>query len=256
MVPLLPPEIMDHIISFVRSPGALFNCASVCHSWLSASRHNLLRAVTLYVGTKKCELFQQIFHDHTTRSWLRSTSYLELSGFLGTRPAMRFGLCAFVPRFAGQLPNLSVLVLSFLTWESQRLLYTALSTFSSVRKLCLSQVGFHTFSAFCRVLVALPALEHLESNVVVCGDETDSPIGGYTSRLQLRHLAIGHGAYISRPLRDFLLMSPTKSSLCAIRELSVFSALTDDFYQSFSAVLTSLEVYWDSEHLIPIIYFH
>ena len=166
MVPHLPGEIIDIIISHVEDASSLCSCSLVCHTWVAASRHRLFGDAHIVSPSQYDILVNRVLRSEPMYPWLSSMHTLELDCEDGRWFKKRVGgpRYRFFHEFAGHLPNLQLLSLVGLDWAKSPLhasTSSMVSQFPSLVELRLENCTLQSFDMFRRILVAIPALTTL-----------------------------------------------------------------------------------------------
>ena len=165
--PILPPELIDYILSFLRKDSrTLCACACVCKDWLPISRAHLFASITFKTPHVYTAFVEQVtgslcMHKHLEH--VRGMAIVSPDGFVNQYLADKF-----LRDMHGNLPNLCVLRISRVDWghlvtsDTYRLLDAgAPSPFPRLTKLAITRAVFPSESVLTRLIVSLPSLTNL-----------------------------------------------------------------------------------------------
>ncbi|KAI0737548.1 hypothetical protein C8Q80DRAFT_1125319 [Daedaleopsis nitida] len=221
--PVLPPESIDHIISFVevkfslQGTETILNCALVSQSWVPASRLRLFQRIQLR-GPRQYNLF----NTNIVRSALMQPWLTHIRSITVDNCARRFPL----PDLANRLPNLRFLYIIGADWIRTPLHPRVWGTFSSLsvlHTLALNACRLPSFAALCRLLTVLPHLRDLHISAVTCpalrhplmfAHQRSRPA---LSGLSMFMMSSGDPDNVADTLLDWLARTPTRRSLKALK---------------------------------------
>ncbi|OBZ73917.1 hypothetical protein A0H81_06415 [Grifola frondosa] len=168
MSPAFPPEITDHIISFVwPAKQALCCCALTCRAWLPASRYYLFNSLRIDKRSSFDSLVHLVLHQ------LHMRPYFDFVRDLHIWEDKRSPLAHLILHlFAAHLHNLETLHFALVNWKVVPLhpsFFTLVPRLTGVTKLALRGCNFSSFREFQRLVCALPRLD----NLVLCNVEWD-----------------------------------------------------------------------------------
>ncbi|RPD56785.1 hypothetical protein L226DRAFT_574135 [Lentinus tigrinus ALCF2SS1-7] len=185
--PILPPELEDYILSFLRKDSrTLCACARVCKEWLPACRAYLFDNVSFKTPRSYTAFVEQVLGS------LRMFAHLEMvhgiaimspGGFMN-----RYLADTFLRDMHGNLPNLRILRISHIDWSHLLTSHTyklfdanATPPFPRLTKLAITHAVFPSERVLAQLLVSLPNL----------------------ASLSLRHISFNFGTWdLSFPIRD------------------------------------------------------
>ncbi|RDX52179.1 hypothetical protein OH76DRAFT_196186 [Lentinus brumalis] len=167
-MPTFPTELTDEIIAWIPAAyklvierySTLLCCSLVCSAWLPASRYQLFQELWIGTAERYDLLVSRVLRSENMRSYLL---FVRKVYFYTARDTFKGK--SFVLEFAGHLPNVTLMTFYDGTLEglsSHPSCFVAISRFSTIRTLSITDGQFPSFGDLRRTLSFLPSLTSLQ----------------------------------------------------------------------------------------------
>ncbi|KAF8063309.1 hypothetical protein FPV67DRAFT_1672341 [Lyophyllum atratum] len=246
MSDLLPPELIDSVLSHLCGTPTIAACALVCHSWLPSARYHLLSPPkVLHLNQIQiAEFLHLIDSPRSTLSLLSfSTLHLEQNKVVWGNPINPNGkawrndtaVCDFFVRNLTS-PSITSLFLEWIDWRtlSPTALASLHNSYKSVKELELRCIAF-TFPEFCNLITALTALEKITAHEGVPFGFGSPPLT--VNSVQIRHPSLCKLAFRHPPSWMIRFFTGAIEYTAGIVGISIDISLhaQDDEWQQFQA---------------------